>query len=75
MRSKWHQLKNNILYYWSVADVAVTGFAFHIVHIVTKRKRPTMMSKEMLKELERLVEEDRQARKKHASPREPEPKG
>ncbi|WP_125140716.1 hypothetical protein [Clostridium transplantifaecale] len=75
MRSKWHQLKNNILYYWSVADVAVTGFVFHIVHIVKTRKRPTMMSKEMLEELERLVEEDRQARKKHTPPREPEPKG
>lgn len=75
MKRKWHQFKNNILYYWSVADVAVTGFVFHIVHIVTKRKRPTMMSKEMLEELERLVEEDRQARKKHVPTGESEPKG
>lgn len=67
MKRKWHQFKNNILYYLSVADVVLTGFVFHIIHVVTKRKRPTMMSKEMLEELERLVEEERQTRKEHTS--------
>lgn len=73
MKRKWHQFKNNILYYLSVADVVVTGFVFHIIHTVTKRKRPTMMSKEMLEELERLVDEDRQTRKKHAPAGKSEP--
>ncbi|MCB6608250.1 hypothetical protein V3C10_14260 [[Clostridium] symbiosum] len=75
MKRKWHQFKNNILYYLSAADVVVTGFVFHIIHIVTKRKKPTMMSEEMLEELERLVEEDRQSRKKNAPAGESEPKG
>lgn len=75
MKRKWHQFKNNILYYLSVADVVLTGFVFHIIHIVTKRKRPTMMSKEMLEELERLVEEERQTRKEHTSTGESDPQG
>ena len=63
MKKKWIRIKNNTLYYWSVVDVAVTGFVFHVIHIITKRKRPTMMSKDMFRELERLVEEDRKERK------------
>lgn len=74
MKRKWHQFINNILYYLSVADVVVTGFVFHIIHIVTKRKRPTMMSEEMLEELERLVQEDRQLRKEHTATAKSEPK-
>ena len=57
MKKNWIRAKNNILYYWSVVDVAVTGFVFHIIHLITKRKRPTMMSKDMREELERLIEE------------------
>ena len=57
MKKKWIRIKNNTLYYWSVVDVAVTGFVFHVIHIITKRKRPTMMSKDMFRELERLVED------------------
>ena len=63
MKKKWIRIKNNTLYYWSVVDVAVTGFVFHVIHIITKRKPPTRMSKDMFRELERLVEEDRKARK------------
>lgn len=40
MKKKWIRIKNNTLYYWSVVDVAVTGFVFHVIHIITKRKRP-----------------------------------
>lgn len=66
-----HHLKNNLLYYLSVIDVAATGFAFHIIHIVTKHKRPHKMSKEMLEELERLISEERLERKKRPPVEEP----
>ena len=36
MKKKWIRIKNNTLYYWSVVDVAVTGFVFHVIHIITK---------------------------------------
>ena len=62
MKEKWEHFKNNVLYYWSVIDLTVTGFVFHLIHIMTKRKRPTMMSKEMLEELERLYQEDKKER-------------
>lgn len=75
MKRKWHKFINNILYYLSVADVVITGLVFHIIHFVTKRKRPTMMSKEMLEELEKLVEEERQTRKKHGAAAKSELKG
>ena len=63
MKKKWNRIKNNKLYYWSVVDVAVTGFVLPVITKITKGKRPTMMSKDMFRELERLVEEDRKARK------------
>lgn len=62
MKRQWDSMKNNILYYWSVFDLAITGLICHAIHIITKRKRPTMMSEEMLEELERLYQEDKKER-------------
>lgn len=57
MKKRLNYLKCTLRYYWSVIDIAATNFIFNWIHIITRRKRPEMMSEKMLKELERLVKE------------------
>lgn len=75
MKKKRQPIKLNFLYYLSVVDIAVTNFMFHVIHMVTKGKRPVMMSKEMQKDLERLIQESRkETHSKKAPAGEPEPR-
>lgn len=61
MKKKWCHLKNNILYYWSVVDLAVTGFVCHIVHFVKTgrlpQKRTRYNQNEIREELRKIAEE------------------
>lgn len=61
MKKKWCHLKNNILYYWSVIDLAVTGFKCHIIHFVKTGRLPqkrTKYSREEIREEIRIIAEE-----------------
>lgn len=62
MKKLKNRIKNNIMYYWSVIGLAVTGSVCHIIHYVkTGRLPPPQKTKysqeEIRKELRKIAEE------------------
>lgn len=61
MKRLWHHFVNDVLYYFSVIDVAVTGFLFHIVHFFKTgklpQKRTRYTQKEILEEIQIIAKE------------------
>lgn len=61
MKRYRNQIKNNILYYWSIIDLAVTGFKCHIIHFVKTGRLPQKKTKysqeEIRAELREIAEE------------------
>lgn len=45
MKKLKNRIKNNIMYYWSVIGLAVTGSACHIIHYVKTRRLPPKKTK------------------------------
>ena len=61
MKRLWHRFVNNVLYYFSVVDVAVTGFLFHVIHFFKTGKLPqkrTRYSQEEILEEIRIIAEE-----------------
>lgn len=58
---KKNHIKNNLIYYRSVIDLAVTGFKCHIIHFVKTgrlpQKRARYSREEIRKELRKIAEE------------------
>ena len=54
-------IKNNLIYYWSVVDLTLTGFVCHIVHFFRTGKLPQKRTKcsreEIQEELRKIAEE------------------
>ena len=78
MKKKWCHLKNNILYYWSVIDLAVTGFKCHIIHFVKTGRLPqkrTKYSREEISEEIRVIAKEIDMKDKEAPVEGPGPKG
>lgn len=75
MKRLWHRFVNNVLYYFSVIDVAVTGFLFHVIHFFKTgklpQKRTRYSQKEILEEIRIIAEE---LKDKEAPVEGPEPK-
>ena len=59
MKNLQNRIKNNIMYYWSVIGLAVTGSVCHIIHYVkTGRLPPPQKNQEEIrKELRKIAEE------------------
>lgn len=61
MKRLWHRFVNNVLYYFSVIDVAVTGFLFHVIHFFKTgklpQKRTRYSQKEILEEIRIIAKE------------------
>ena len=61
MKNHRNRLKINIMYYWSVIDLTVTGLICHIVHFVKMGKLPQKRTKysqeEIREELRKIAEE------------------
>lgn len=61
MKRLWHRFVNNVLYYFSVIDVAVTGFLFHIIHFFKTGKLPQKRTRysqdEILEEIRKIAQE------------------
>ncbi|MCB6610171.1 hypothetical protein V3C10_04420 [[Clostridium] symbiosum] len=76
MKRYRNQIKNNILYYWSVIDLAVTGFKCHIIHFVKTGKLPqkrTKYSWEEISEEIRLIAKEIDMKDKEAPVESPGP--
>ena len=76
MKNHRNRLKINIMYYWSVISLAVTGSVCHIVHYVkTGRvppKKPKYSQEELREELRKIAEEI-EMKEKEAPVEGPEP--
>lgn len=78
MKNHRNRFKINILYFWSVADLAVTGFVCHIIHFFKTGKLPQKRTKynqaEVREELRKIAEEidmkDKEAPVEDPGPRE-----
>ena len=61
MKNHRYRLKINIMYYWSVVDLTVTGLVCHIVHFVKTgrlpQKRTRYSQDEICEELRKIAEE------------------
>ena len=61
MSRLWHRLKNNVLYYYSVVDVLVSGFLFHFIHFLKTGKFPQKRARysqdEILEEIRKIAQE------------------
>lgn len=61
MKKLKNRIKNNIMYYWSVIGLAVTGSVCHIIHYVkTGRlppKKPKYSQEELREELRKIAKE------------------
>lgn len=61
MKNHRNRLKINIMYYWSVISLAVTGSVCHIVHYVKTGRLPQKKTKysreEIREELRKIAEE------------------
>lgn len=61
MKKLKNRIKNNIMYYWSVIGLAVTGSACHIIHYVKTRrlppKKPKYSQEELREELRKIAKE------------------
>lgn len=69
MKRLWHRFVNNVLYYFSVIDVAVTGFLFHIIHFFKTGKLPqkrTRYSREEISEEIRIIAKEIDMKDKEA---------
>lgn len=58
---KKNRIKNNLIYYRSVIDLAVTGFKCHIIHFFKTGKLPqkrTKYSREEIREEIRIIAEE-----------------
>lgn len=78
MKRYRNQIKNNILYYWSVVDLAVTGFVCHIVHFVKTGRLPkkrTRYNQDEIREELRKIAEEIDMKDKEAPVEGPGPKG
>ena len=58
---KKNRIKNNLMYYWSVIGLAVTGSVCHIIHYVKTRrlpqKKPKYSQDEIREEIRKIAEE------------------
>ncbi|WP_294144039.1 hypothetical protein [uncultured Clostridium sp.] len=58
---KRNHIKNNLIYYWSVLDVFLTGLSGYIIHFIKTGKLPKKRTKysqnEILDELRKIAEE------------------
>lgn len=58
---KKNRIKNNLIYYLSVVDLAITGWLCHIFHFIKtgrlSRKRPKYSREELQEELKKIAEE------------------
>lgn len=58
---KRNHIKNNLIYYWSVLDVFLTGLSGYIIHFIKTGKLPQKRTKysqnEILDELRKIAEE------------------
>lgn len=56
-----NRIKNNLIYYRSVIDLAVTGFKCHIIHFIKTgrlpQKRTRYSREEIREELSKIAEE------------------
>ena len=63
MKRLWHRFVNNVLYYFSVIDVAVTGFLFHVIHFFKTGKLPQKRTRysqeEILEEIRIIAKEQK----------------
>lgn len=61
MKKYWNHFFDNILYYWSVVDHTMAGFACHIIHFVKTGRLPQKRTKcsqeEIREELKKIAEE------------------
>ena len=61
---KWSRFKLDILYYLSAIDLAITGFAFTVRHVVKHRRFPEKTQKyskkEILEELKKIAKEQKE---------------
>lgn len=61
MKNHRNRFKINILYFWSVVDLAVTGFVCHIIHFYKTGKLPqkrTQYSQDEIREEIRIIAEE-----------------
>ena len=66
---KKNHIKNNLIYYRSVIDLAVTGFKCHIIHFVKTGKLPqkrTKYSREEISEEIRVIAKEIDMKDKEA---------
>lgn len=78
MKKCWNHFFDNILYYWSVIDLAVTGFRCRIVHFVKTGKLPrqrTKYSQDEIREELRKIAAEIDMKDKEAPVESPGPKG
>lgn len=58
---KRNHIKNNLIYYWSVLDVVLTGLSGYIIQFLKTGKLPPKRTKysqdEILEELKKIAEE------------------
>lgn len=58
---KRNHIKNNLIYYWSVLDVVLTGLSGYIIQFLKTGKLPQKRTKysqdEILEELKKIAEE------------------
>lgn len=61
MKNHRNRLKINIMYYWSVINLVVTAWLFHVVHFARTGKPPQKRTKcsqeEIREELKKIAEE------------------
>lgn len=61
MKKCWNHLFDNVLYYWSVIGLGMTGYVCHIIHFVKTGKLPHKGTKynqaEVREELRKIAEE------------------
>lgn len=77
MKNHRNRLKIYIMYYWSVVDLAVTGFKCHIIHFFKTGKLPkkrTKYSREEIREELRKIAAEIDMKDKEAPVEGPGPK-
>lgn len=78
MKNHRNRLKGNIMYYWSVIDLAITGLVCRIIHFLKtgrlSQKRTKCSQEELREELKKIAEEIKR-KDKEAPVEGPGPKG
>lgn len=66
MKNHRNRLKINIMYYWSVVDLTITGWLCHTIHFIKTgrlpRKRTKYSRDEIREELKKIAEEQKRKR-------------